>query len=455
MIAASPASTWTCLFPPDVCYQCDDRDSAKWPWVRELLDKHGGGRRRVRIAIGRSARELLDPDSIAGLVAINCRGLCEPQLRSAGFNFVRRFAVLPDWTRPRWFIPLGSATMSAAAFGLWTPLKLAARQCYRMTRAVARAGLPFWYHDHICLALRQDPPLEGVLQAVFPEHPVMVGISAGSPPPARNRKVTLAIVDSQGQMLAFGKLPGHLPVSEQSVRHEASILAGLRSCPQPVRAPRLLFAGDVGESFLTLASPLKGHQPGLRFTTEHRSFLDSLHTDDVKWAQETQFVASIKARLTALVGQDDLIAAWRKISPCLRRIVMPTTIVHGDFTPWNLREQDGAIAAFDWENAALDGLPLIDEIHHHLAVGYLVNHWTVEQASNWLRAFTASWPRGLGPDTVATLAAVYLLDYLLRLFSEGYDVQYPRMVWCRQILRDIATTLHEESKQELSVCPHA
>ena len=89
-----------------------------------------------------------------------------------------------------------------------------------------------------------------------------------------------------------------------------------------------------------------------------------------------------------------------RLTPTLERLVVPTTIVHTDFVPWNLREKDGVIAAFDWDAAELDGLPLYDELHHELVVGHLVKRWTAERASAHLREVAWSAPLGLSPGQV-------------------------------------------------------
>ena len=67
------------------------------------------------------------------------------------------------------------------------------------------------------------------------------------------------------------------------------------------------------------------------------------------------------------------------------------TIVHGDFAPWNLRERDGAISAFDWEYGQPSGLPLLDELHYRLQVGFLLENWSPDQAAEEsARKFNAS-----------------------------------------------------------------
>jgi hypothetical protein len=124
----------------------------------------------------------------------------------------------------------------------------------------------------------------------------------------------------------------------------------------------------------------------------------------------------------------------------LSTLRLPATAVHGDFVPWNLREHLGVIGAFDWEYAEIDGIPLIDQTHHLLAIGYLLKKWTPEHAYRRLEEVAAAAPLGLPSATVRALQLAYLLDYLLRLFDEGHGDEYPRVAWCREIVARLAPT---------------
>jgi hypothetical protein len=126
--------------------------------------------------------------------------------------------------------------------------------------------------------------------------------------------------------------------------------------------------------------------------------------------------------------------------PVLRGLRLPGTTVHGDFVPWNLRQHHGDLGAFDWEYAQFDGLPLIDETHHLLAVGYLLKKWTPDEACRQLLAAASATPLGLPPRVVQALQLSYLLDYVLRLFREGHGDEYPRVAWCRRIVERLAPT---------------
>jgi hypothetical protein len=195
-----------------------------------------------------------------------------------------------------------------------------------------------------------------------------------------------------------------------------------------------LWAGTAGKTFMTVAAPLSGASAGVEMTPAHDRFLRLLQRGPAKRAVETDFVRSLFARASLFAGRADLLKVIDDLRSSLNEIEVPSTIVHGDFAPWNLRVRDGEIFAYDWEYATLDGLPLIDEFHHLLAVGYLLKKWTGAQAADALSKYGARSMRGLSPNAVRALQQCYVLDYLLRLFDEGYDDRYPRVVWLREIL---------------------
>jgi hypothetical protein len=442
MNASAPFFSWTCLFPDDAAYQC----TALGPWAEEYCDPSGdagGDRPRVLVTADPCASQLPDLAPYAGLVALNCRGVSDGRLRVAGFSYVRRFAVLPDASRSRWFIPLDGPALSAGAFCICAPFKTAAQLRHRGGRAAARLGLPLWYRDELCIAQRQTPPIEQAIQSLFPARPVRLALSSGTPPPAINRKISLAVLGPRGQALAFAKLPGPCPVSAHNVRHEAEVLSHLAQ-QRATRAPRLLLAGNVGTRYLAVFTPLQGRPTQPELTNAHRRFLAGLRSGDARPAGDTAFVRSLTERSRLLDRRPDLLAILRELLPRLRALRLPATTIHGDFVPWNLREYAGAIGAFDWEYAQTDGVPLIDETHHLLAVGYLLRKWTPEHAYRRLLDVTSVAPFAeFSPATVRALQMAYLLDYVLRLFGEGHGDNYPRVAWCRRILSYLAPAVQK------------
>jgi hypothetical protein len=436
MNASAPFFSWTCLFPDDTSYRC----ASHTDWAREACASRGGkgNGSRVFVTAGQALSDFPDLTSYAGLAALNCQGLSDRRLLQAGFTYVRRFAVLPDARRSRWFIPLDTPAVSVAAFCLCAPFRAAAQLRHHGCRAAARLGLPLWYRDELCIAQRVVPPVERVVASLFPGRSLRLALSSGTPPPAINRKLSLAVLAPGGRVLAFAKLPGPCPASDHNVRHEAEVLAQLAVRQQGARAPRVVFAGDIGARYLAVFTPLQGQPPCPEPADGHRRFLDNLRTNQLRPAGDTVFARSLDGHSRLLDGRPMLRELLGDLLALLRALRVPATTVHGDFVPWNLRQHRGDIAAFDWEYAQFDGLPLIDETHHLLAVGYLLKRWTPEHACRRLLEVASAAPLGLTSRAVRALQLSYLLDYVLRLFREGHGDDYPRVAWCRQIIERLA-----------------
>jgi hypothetical protein len=126
-----------------------------------------------------------------------------------------------------------------------------------------------------------------------------------------------------------------------------------------------------------------------------------------------------------------------RIIASLRQFEVPTTIVHGDFAPWNLRLHDGRIGAFDWEYAEPSGLPLMDEMHYRLQCGWLLENWLPGHAAQCLAEMAGEHRLGLSSASIEAIAAAYLLDALARLLGEGYGDDHEIIVWHREVLNRV------------------
>jgi hypothetical protein len=132
-------------------------------------------------------------------------------------------------------------------------------------------------------------------------------------------------------------------------------------------------------------------------------------------------VASLPARVAAVA---DAAAGNRprqneRFLPTLEQTTVTSTIVHGDFAPWNLRTHRGRISAFDWEYGELDGLPLMDEAHFTLQLGFQMQNWTPQQAREALPSIAAARPLELNVEQVNAIHAIYLLDQIVRCWAKG------------------------------------
>lgn len=426
-----PAFTWAYLFGPQTAFEC--RHGPNWLCqnLAHLSDNAG-----ETIPVIWNQQELPDLSDAPGLVAINCSKLTESQLTRSGFEFVRRFAVIPNLRHARWFIPLDNAAVASDGFALYKPSKPLSRFKHLAARIAARVHLPGWYHDQVCIAHRNTPELFTVLSRLFDGRPIHMAISAGAPEPSRNRKPSIMIFDPQGQVLGFAKLARE-PEVRLLLQHEAKVLTALSELN--AAAPRLLFSGEVGGSLLNVQSPLAGRSSNPRLAESHLQFLATLQRKDLKPAAQTAMIRDLPNRLAALnVPHEDLDQALDDILPVLDQLTVPSSVVHGDFGPWNLRANGGRIFAYDWEYGHIDGPPLIDQFHHVLFCGYLFRRWSSRKAFKQLLEMAASSPQGYTPRQARALATVYLLDMLARLLGEGYDPADPMVVWFRDVLDQLA-----------------
>lgn len=435
----SPPLTWAHLLPARAAYDGASVNGAAPPWLRSVLASREGlfghGRDetcRIPVAWGNLPEGWNRGD---GLVAFNCKSLSEESLKAEGFDYARRFAVLPSLAAARWFVPLGNPSLSSAALSLYTPTRTSARFKRFLARAAMHLRAPFWYRDSVWIASRREPPLVQALRSLFPDVDVRLALSAGAPEPARNRKASVVVLAPDGEIKAFGKAAAS-GLSRQIAAHEAQALQGIaKLLGAKAHVPKVLFAGDVDGVYVTAQTPLKGRPTGPRLTPAIQAFLRSLQTDLIKPAARTNLVAQLPVRIDGLPGgKEELAAALESILPTLELLQVPVTVIHGDFAPWNLREDRGEIFAFDWEYAELDGLPLFDETHFRLQVGFQIHQWSPRQAHEELSAWAATRPIGLKPEEAIALQVVYLVDNLTRLLAEGYPESDEMVDWYLQLL---------------------
>jgi hypothetical protein len=128
----------------------------------------------------------------------------------------------------------------------------------------------------------------------------------------------------------------------------------------------------------------------------------------------------------------ELFAALDSIMPALEQARVTQAVVHGDFSPWNLRTHGGKLFAFDWEYGELDGLPLVDEIHFRLQVGLEMQKWNLATAARFLNDLRAE--SGLTHSDRRAITGVYLLDQLARLYGEGYSPEHDMVAVYRKLL---------------------
>lgn len=442
-----PNLVWTRLFPADASYE--SRSPARLP--EALFGSAPDRRRRVLVSHREAAGSLPDLDGYDGLAAIDCRGLSAEKLHRAGFAYVRRFAMLPGSADLRWLIPLDSAAVSASAFHLFAAVRVATRIKHLLARGAARSGVPIWYRNSIWVAQRRTPPLAATIESLFPERRIALAMSSGAPGPAERRKPSLAVIDQTGRTMAFAKVAVSAR-SDALVRNEAAVLQGLPLAAPDALAPRAIFAGEIDGSFTLVQTPVSGRPPGPELTSAHHRLLDTLRRPEQKPLLETTWGRSIRDRVLAAPQDRELVTAFDECNEALDGERVPTAVVHGDFVPWNLRGSQTSLAAYDWENASLEGVPLVDEIHHRLVVGHLMGGWGVERAMHDIDTAVARHGSRFRQRQALALVVAYLIEHTARLVDHAHEAHDPMLVWYREALgrttARLAATVH--SREPLS-----
>lgn len=416
--------TWLHLLPRDASFECRSGPQ----WLRGALEERScADGHRIRVGFEKPP----DSDGADAIVAINTPAPAQSVLKD--FKHVRRYAVLPGWDNPRWFIPLENPSISSAAFDLYTPARVTARFKRVAARAVVHSRLPVWYRDHLLIAQREAPPIERAMTEIFPGSDVFIALSAGAPEGARNRKASAAVIDADGDILAFLKMAGS-ELSGQLLRHEAQILGEL---PVQLRAdeiaPQLLYAGEIDGGYVTAQKPLSGRPAPATFGPMHAAFLKRLSPRNAVSPMDTQFVQCLPNRIAAL-GQPspDLTDALEQARGELADFSVSAGVVHGDFAPWNLRRSGKTIRAFDWEYASLDAPAGIDQIHYRLQIGFLLENWTIDRAAHELKR-----PQSASDSIHPGMTLLYLVDAITRLLGEGYDQTNDMVAWHMRLLAQV------------------
>lgn len=327
------------------------------------------------------------------------------------------YAVVGGRSNARWWlIPLENSRVAASGLALFQPLLASARAMKTAASLLSAVGLSrLWARNTVYIS--GEPALPGVF-------PCSDGLSfayfTGTDSP--HRKVAVQIMDGRGKLKGFAKLTRNPPV-RQLLMHEAATLEQVNELGlQTAHLPKVLFAGDRGDSSLLVTDTLKTPctPATTQFTAAHRAFVlelmqktattHSISAGDIAQDFRVRFdrirphlnkdwIQRLDAAITALEAQPTL-----ELNACLS---------HGDFTPWNTFMANGRLYVFDWEYS-----------EQAYPVGHDIIHFVLNQPQNRrlpalgkIEAASASaslpWT-GIKHGTVPALLIIYLLTQSLR-----------------------------------------
>ena len=321
------------------------------------------------------------------------------------------YAVIHGRDGPRWLVPVRSHFAHAVLQG-WRPYSLSARASWSLLCLAARAG-----------ALRSVP---GVASTVLPSDASrqllrFIGANGSASAPlillgnqSPTRKLIVFLQPHNAAGIQVVKLPLG-PLAAVSILHEASTL---RSLDGRSGAPRLLHLS--AEPAASIQQYLPGRLGSRRIKPAYLQLLAAMARGESAISlsdRASQLRHSLAQHQASAPHAAQIHALFALLNNDAR---LPATLVHGDFAPWNIREDpQGAVSLIDWESADANGLPLHDLCHFF----YMQARLFAPQ-SCFYQSMAQS--RSLGPYLAATglpaslapaLAAAFLLATLDRSLS--------------------------------------
>ena len=424
------ALCWQLLLPRDAVYETSGAPA----WLTSLLNTEDlEDRPRVRVAWGEDAVTDGPMHNLEGLVVFNAAPSIL-QLRQWGFQYVRQYIALPSLQDVRWLLPVDHGTLAAASTTIPHPHRRAARLQRLVLMLLLKAGRLQTRSRLITVAAKRQPAIVRSFERLFPGLTFDLSISAGTPGPMR--KPTVACFDRNGTPLAFAKV-ATTPAAEALIHNEAAVLRHIESEPR-LRgiAPRLLAETTCDGRATVVQSVLTGRLAPVTLGEAHRDFLSALESDATYSVAAQPFVRALLDRLRWQPGiADECRPVVEDAVRALAGTLLPSTLMHGDFAPWNLRVQDDAIRAFDWEYGVVDGLPGLDELHHVWQTRTLLDKQEPALVVQALDALAITLPIGLDAKQARALVSLYLAHGLIHRFKLGCDDADPLVQSYRAALR--------------------
>lgn len=395
--------------------------------VRTLLGNHLD--EQGTVWLGWETAELpAELDRYEAVVLMRPNGKHEAALRTAGFNHIRTFSVVPGLHDARWFIPAESRRVAFWAWDLYTPfqtkavLQKKAIQILAASGAVARAG------DTLVVAQRNIPPLEQTLMQTLQAPQLTIAISSGTPGP--RRKMTMQLAEKRRGILAYAKCASN-PETGALVAKEATFIEHIQQRPfQQFDVPQVLYHGPHNGGYMLVMTPVS-RQAAASDTTFGSMHSNALREMAARTSETTtlQELERLKLRIQRLEQID---TKWKQrlddvchlLSTTPGMPTMATTLSHGDFAPWNIRVDRASkrLIVFDWEQGACDRFPLWDVFHFLTQVHALVLRSDHVSATQRVLADAARLPfvteQRITTDQLRALYAGYLADISVQWFED-------------------------------------
>jgi hypothetical protein len=318
------------------------------------------------------------------------------------------YLAIPGNWGPRWLIP-AQPRASAFALSTWHPYTIPSRLKWFAIRMAARAGALQLARSVSSVTVSRPGARQWFERCGISSPTSEMVILVGNPSP--DRKLVVFLLDDAHRIAAVLKV-GLTAGGGMSVLHEAEMLRLL----EPYNlAPKLLSVHS--ELQAATQEYVHGAMPGRGFRPEFMDILCRLPRSGAL-KNLAQLAGEIAPRLAPFKDQLDKIMPGildRSISSLSLDISVPTMLVHGDFTPWNMRHNlKVGYVLVDWEWADFAGLPAYDLLHFQFSDDRLFSQETGGYAAIRAKSICAEYFRRMDLDAelLPQLAVAYLLDRL-------------------------------------------
>lgn len=395
----------------------DERRKALRHVVAALLPSPLGPGDLTVVPGGKSA---VEPRRASAVLALGRRSR---NAQPPHLTYHRRFTLFPVIGAPRALLPQRSTSVERAV--LLRP-RTAASVAQRLAhRAVA--GTPSRaveaFGDPVCFSSGERSELLVRIDDILPGARMGFVLS----PPHHSRAVLVAF-EPAGEAALIAKLAADAGSADR-LAHEWEALSFLQGVPALARstpAPTAYVRGHLGHALI--AGALRGAAAPLELIPAIRDWLGACRLGETVAADESEVVRRV-GRHIRLEG-----AVRARLRPlfelalrALRDQRVPLTVVHGDFIPWNVLLDRGRARVFDWEYAAIRGIPGWDETFWILQTGLIRRLW---DAAALAAAAEQTVRRPLAPYSARAhraLVAMVLIDVLAR-YADPQDTRYVQTV---------------------------
>lgn len=384
-------------------------------------------------------------------------GPLEAGLKDRGF--AERFVVYPGTGGAFTLLPCAHGSAFRGGMALLPRGRARGRALWALIRAASLFRLPLRLgRPEIAIWTKGKPSDES---EDLPVLPIAGSIAVAAGVPDRNQKVIVRALDRRGTARAILKL-GFSERSDDAIEREGRALIRMAEL-LPDRAPKFIAQGTRAGRRWLAQEVLEGHRAGDGISPSHSEFLVELSRLERGSCtlERLQAFGDASRHLETLDPSFD--PDWHRdyselsaaLVSSLDGAEIPTTLAHGDFTPWNTVQRGGVLRAFDWEYFSEQSPALNDLLHFHLQTGVLVKHHPGERIFDELAALFAGpgaevvRDLGLGREDVLRMVAIYVLhegtssEVLERLrpapFAQAAWLRRAHLVLCRRLtglLRD-------------------